>query len=149
MSTLAPVTPFARLGEAFHPHSALHARGAQAYLQTHVQSRSPLELVVLLYDGAIRSLGQARDAMSSGDLVAKRDAMSRGLAILSELQSMLNMEAGGEIAERLDALYTYLNGRCLDANATRDPAGLDETLRLLTMLRDAWADVAVQPMPAA
>ena len=53
---------------------------------------------------------------------------------------MLNMEAGGEVAERLDGLYTYVLGRCYEANAQRDAAGLDEAIKLLTPLRDAWAE---------
>jgi flagellar protein FliS len=128
----------------------MHNKGAQAYLQTQVQSRTPVELVVMLYDGAIKFLGQARDAMAAGDLVAKRHALSRGLAIVQELQHMLNMEAGGEVAARLDGLYTYVLGRCYEANAQRDAAGMDEAIRLLTPLRDAWAAVANQaPSPAA
>jgi flagellar protein FliS len=77
-------------------------RGAEAYRQTHVQSRSPLELVVMLYDGALRYLGETEEAMQRGDLVAKRDALSRVFAILSELQSTLNIEQGGETAASLD-----------------------------------------------
>ncbi|WP_396623536.1 flagellar export chaperone FliS [Luteitalea sp.] len=126
----------------------MYNKGAQAYLQTQVQSRTPVELVVMLYDGAIKFLGQARDAMAARDMKAKRDAMSRGLAIVQELQNMLNMEAGGEVAERLDALYTYILGRCYEANQQRDPAGLDEAIKLLTPLRDAWADVAQNPNQA-
>jgi flagellar protein FliS len=131
------------------PNAATYNKGAQAYLQTQVQSRTPVELVVMLYDGAIKFLGQARDAMVGGDLVTKRQALSRGLAIIQELQNMLNMEAGGEVAERLDGLYTYIQGRCYDANAQRDPEGLDESVRLLTPLRDAWAAVANQPPTSA
>jgi flagellar protein FliS len=128
----------------------MYNKGAQAYLQTQVQSRTPVELVVMLYDGAIKFLGQARDAMAAGDLVAKRHALSRGLAIVQELQNMLNMDAGGEIATRLDGLYTYVLGRCYEANAQRDASGLDEAIKLLTPLRDAWADIAAQgPNPAA
>ena len=131
------------------PATSVHARGAQTYFQTHVQSRSPTELVVLLYDGALRFLGQARTAMAEQDLVTKRDALSRGMAIVAELQSMLNMQEGGEVAERLDALYTYINGRCLTANSERDPAGLDEAVRLLTTLRSAWAELAGPSSTAA
>jgi flagellar protein FliS len=128
----------------------MYNKGAQAYLQTQVQSRTPVELVVMLYDGALKFLGQARDAMATGDLVAKRHALSRGLAIVQELQNMLNMEAGGEIAARLDGLYTYVLGRCYEANAQRDASGLEEAIKLLTPLRDAWADIAAQgPNPAA
>jgi flagellar secretion chaperone FliS len=121
---------------------AMYNKGAQTYLQTQVQSRTPVELVVMLYDGALRFLGQARDAMAAGDMVAKRHALSRGLAIVQELQHMLNMDAGGEVAQRLDGLYTYILGRCYEANSQRDPAGLEEALKLLTPLRDAWASVA-------
>ncbi len=131
------------------PNPAMYNKGAQAYLQTQVQSRTPVELVVMLYDGAIAFLGQARDAMGVGDMVAKRHALSRGVAIVQELQHMLNLDAGGEVAERLDGLYTYILGRCYEANAQREMSGLDESIRLLTPLRDAWAAIAAQPSPAA
>jgi flagellar protein FliS len=128
----------------------LQARGANAYVQTHVQSRSPLELVVMLYDGALRFLGDARTAIEQNDLARKRTAMSRALAIMSELQSTLNIEQGGEIATQLDSLYTYLNGRMLDASMKNDVAALDESVRLLAMLRSAWADIAAhEAAPAA
>ena len=131
------------------PASGMHARGAQTYFDTHVQSRTPMEIVVLLYDGAIRSLGQARTAMAANDLVAKRDALSRGLAIVTELQGMLNLAEGGDIAARLDGLYTYIHGCCLEANTQRDPARLDEAVRLLNTLRSAWAEIAGTPLTAA
>ena len=54
----------------------VQARGANAYIQTHVQSRSPLELVVMLYDGAVRFMTEARMAMEQNDLGRKRSAMS-------------------------------------------------------------------------
>ena len=129
---------------------AYPVRAAQAYLQTHVQSRSPLELVVMLYDGLLRFLGDAGGAIDGGDLPAKRDAISKALAVLSELQSTLNMEQGGEVATSLDALYTYVNGRLLDASMQNDRAPLDESARLLRTLREAWAEIAtreVAPVP--
>ena len=131
------------------PNPVMSNKGAQAYLQTQVQSRTPVELVVMLYDGAIKFLGQAREAMVNRDLVTKRHALSRGMAIVQELQNMLNMDAGGEVADRLDGLYTYILGRCFEANAKLDPAGLDEAVKLLTPLRDAWAAVAQNPPQAS
>lgn len=118
------------------------ARGAQAYYQTQIRSQSPLELVVMLYDGALRFLGLALDAVQRHDLRAKRDAMSRSLAILSELQNSLNMEAGGEVATRLDGLYTYMTERLVEANLNNAPEPIEETIRLLTLLRSAWAEIA-------
>lgn len=125
------------------------ARGAEAYRQTHVQSRSPLELVVMLYDGALRFLRETDEALRRGDLIAKRDALSRALAILAELKGTLNIEQGGQTAASLDALYTYMIERLSEANLQLKPAPVQEVIALLSGLRDAWATVAQEPPPAA
>jgi flagellar secretion chaperone FliS len=125
------------------------ARGAEAYRQTMVQSRSPLELVVMLYDGALRFLKETEDAMRRGDLIAKRDALSKSFAILSELQSTLNVDQGGTTAASLDSLYVYMITRLTEANIQKNPAPVQEVITLLTGLRDAWAAVAQAPPPAA
>lgn len=117
-------------------------RGAAAYRHTHVQSSSPLELVVLLYNCLLKHIMATRDAADRNDLFAKREHLSRAFAILSELQSTLNMAEGGEIAASLDALYTYTTGRLSDFNARGERAALDEVARLLTPLRDAWTEIA-------
>jgi flagellar protein FliS len=125
------------------------ARGAQAYYQTQIQSRSPLELVVMLYDGALRFLQQTVDAMQSGDLVAKRDSLSRAMAIVTELHGMLDLEQGGEVAASLDSLYTYMMERLTIANQQRDAAPVAEVMKLMSGLRDAWSQIAQAPPPAA
>lgn len=125
------------------------ARGAEAYRQTMVQSRSPLELVVMLYDGALRFLKETEEAMRRGDLIAKRDALSKSFAILSELQSTLNVDQGGDTAASLDSLYTYMINRLTEANLQKNPAPVQEVITLLSGLRDAWAAVAQAPPPAA
>lgn len=121
------------------------ARATHAYQQTHVQSRSPLELVVMLYDGALRFVNEARTALDRQDLVAKREALSRALAIVAELQNTLNMRDGGDVATQLDALYTYVNTRLLEANMQSNGAALDEVVKLLTPLREAWGQIAAEP----
>ncbi|MGE0813491.1 MAG: flagellar export chaperone FliS [Vicinamibacterales bacterium] len=121
-------------------------RGLSTYRQTEVQSRTPLELVVMLYDGALRFLHQAREAVERGDIAARRDATARALAIVGELQSTLNLAEGGEIAQRLDGLYTYVNGRILQAAGDNTTAPLDDATRVMTSLRDSWAAIAT---PAA
>jgi flagellar secretion chaperone FliS len=121
-------------------------RGLTTYRQTQVQSRTPLELVVMLYDGALTFLHQAREAIARGDIAARRDASSRAIAIISELQSTLNMEQGGEIAQRLDDLYVYVNGRIIAAAAENGVGPLDDATRVLTVLRESWVAIAT---PAA
>ncbi len=120
----------------------LQARGARAYQEMQVLSRSPLELVVLLYDGALRFLRQAQRAVAQGDAHARREAVSRTLAIIGELQSSLNMREGRDIATRLDALYTYLTSRLLEVATHKDMTAIDEAIRILTPLREAWAEIA-------
>ncbi|MBL8136897.1 MAG: flagellar export chaperone FliS [Acidobacteria bacterium] len=121
-------------------------RGLTTYRQTQVQSRTPLELVVMLYDGALTFLHQARAAIERGDIAARRDASSRAIAIISELQSTLNMEQGGEIAQRLDDLYVYVNGRIIAAAAENRVGPIDDATRVLTVLRESWVAIAT---PAA
>jgi len=117
-------------------------QATSAYRQTEVQSRTPLELVVMLYDGALRFMAQASDAIKRKDIRARRDAVSRTLTIISELQSTLDMEKGGVISEKLDALYVYINGRLIEASSKQDPRPIEEASRLMTTLRDSWAEVA-------
>lgn len=118
------------------------SRAANAYYQTHVQSRSPLELVVMLYDAALRFMTEAREAMRRRDMVAKRGAISRALAVVAELQNTLNMKDGGQTAATLDSLYTYITERLLDANTNGSVEPIEESIRLVSPLRDAWSQIA-------
>ena len=132
----------------------LHAgRATQHYMQTQVRSSSPLELVVMLYDGLLRNTGAAIDAMARRDIRARRDAISKSLAIISELQSTLNMDQGGDIATQLDRLYTWMTDALIDATVKQDPAPLHDVRRVLETLRDGWQQVAsakpALPEPAA
>ncbi|MFN8057686.1 MAG: flagellar export chaperone FliS [Vicinamibacterales bacterium] len=124
-------------------------RGANVYYQTHVQSRSPLELVVMLYDGALRFLRETHDAMARRDLVTKARTLSRALAIVSELQNNLNFDAAPEVSQQLDDLYTYMTSRLVEANMKGDPAIIAEVVHLLETVREAWAEVAGRPSVAA
>ena len=124
---------------------AATARAATAYQETQVQSCNPLEQIVLLYDGAIQFLTKARDAMARQDLRVRHHGISRGLAVVNYLQSTLNMTDGGEVAVRLDALYTYIRDLVLDANRRHEAGPIDEALQLLAVLRDGWVQVAKNP----
>jgi len=125
------------------------ARAVATYQNVQVTSRSPIELVVMLYDGALSSLEQARAALVRGDLVVKGEALSRALAIVAHLQGTLNMDQGGEVASRLDDLYDYVVERITTANVRRDVSPLDESIRALATVRDAWAEIAAPPQEIA
>ena len=123
------------------------SRGALAYRTVDAQSRSPLELVVMLYDGGIRFVGEAREAHDRKDHVARAIAVSKALAIVGELSNTLNLSEGGELALELDRLYDYMMGRLLDVTTKSDMSGLEEVQRLLTTLREAWAQVTTAQSP--
>jgi flagellar protein FliS len=121
------------------------ARGLESYRQTQTQSATPLELVVMLYDGVLRFLDNARSAIERRDIPARRDAISRALAIVSELQSTLNMNEGGEIAGSLDRLYHYANMRLIDAAMRNDARAIDEVRSVFVTLREGWHAISHQP----
>ncbi len=122
--------------------AASYAKAVGAYQQVNVQSRSPLELVVMLYDGAVRFSGEAKTAVANGNPVARREASSRALAVVAELQNSLNMNDGGQVARSLDGLYTYISGRLLDGNLRNEAGPFEEVIRLMKPLRDAWGQIA-------
>lgn len=129
-----------------HPMPTAPVHGALAYRQIQAESStSPLELVVMLYDGALAALGQAREAMARKDAVAKGRAMSKALSIVGHLQNTLDMDQGREVAAQLDGLYTYVTGRLLEANIKGVVDPIDESIALLTTVRDAWAQAAASP----
>lgn len=124
-------------------------RAASTYQTVEVTSRSPLELVVMLYDGALAAMTQARDALARGDHLAKAPALSKALTIVHALQSTLDMDAGREVAAQLDALYSYVSERLTEANIRQDPALIDEAVRVFVTLREAWGQVAAAPISQA
>ena len=124
------------------------ARGANQYKQTQVKSSTPLELVVMLYDAALQSATTARDAMARRDVPARKAALSRMLAIIAELQNTLDLERGGKIATDLDNLYSWAASRLLDATVQQNVRPIDDVVRVLEPLRDAWRTIATQPAAA-
>jgi flagellar protein FliS len=124
-------------------------RGIDAYRRTEAQSASPMQLVVMLYDGALRFLTDAKAAQATGELPRRAHALRRVAAIVAECHSTLDLERGGALAAELDRLYTYISGRLLDVTLKRDATAIDEVHKLMTTLRAAWAEAAAQSAVSA
>ena len=118
-----------------------------AYQKVDAQSRSPLELVVMLYDGAIRFLGEALEADARHDYRIRATAVSKALAIVGELRSTLNLDEGSSLALELDRLYDYMFGRLLEVATKRDVSGVEEVRRLLITVREGWVQVSAATSP--
>ncbi|WP_461208336.1 flagellar export chaperone FliS [Desulfocurvus sp. DL9XJH121] len=128
-------------------------KGAKAYFQTQVSTTTQGDLLILLYDGAIKFLSQAKDKMAEKDYAQKGILISKAIDVIGELDSSLNPEKGGEVAQNLHQLYFYCNTRLLRANLEMNPDLLDEVIRILAALREAFDKIkneapAVAP-PAA
>jgi flagellar protein FliS len=123
------------------------SRGALAYRTVDAQSRSPIELVVMLYDGAIRFLGEARDAHERQDHRGRATGISKAMAIVGELRSTLNLDDGSSLALELDRLYDYMFGRLLEVTTKKDLSGIDEVQRLLVTVREGWVQVSAATSP--
>ena len=123
--------------------STLAARGyARTYQAQSVLSASAGQLILMLYDGALRFLGCARDALETPKRIENINTnIITAQNIIAELQSCLNLDAGGDHAKNLDRLYDYYLRRLLEANLKKQLAPLVEVERLVRILRDGWAEM--------
>ena len=119
-----------------------YATAQNAYRDSAILTAPPERLVVMLYDGAHRFLFQAAAAMRAGDLVTVNAKLQRAEAIIAELRSTLNFEAGGEIAQRLEAIYAFCQRYLLEARLERDPERIERVIGLLGELREAWDQIS-------
>jgi flagellar protein FliS len=117
-----------------------------AYREIQIKTANQIRLIVMLYDGAIRHVNLALDALAAGHrrydevnnhIVAAQD-------ILSELTASLDFEKGGVLAKNLFSLYSFMNRRLLDANLSKDAAPLAEVKGHLGELRAAWDEISTR-----
>lgn len=126
---------------------------AQGYARTYranaVLTASPGQLVLMLYDGVLKSLALAQEAFNRPEADVRRiEAINQHLLkaqeIIAELQSGLNMDAGGDFAKTMHRLYDYHNRRLLEANLRKQVEPVIEVERLVREIRDAWAQMLAQ-----
>lgn len=126
-----------------YPMNNPTAAYAKVGIETGVAAADPHQLIVMLFDGALLAVNKAVIALEADDLAAKGKAISHAIAIIGEgLKASLDMNAGGELAQRLAALYDYMIDRLVYANAQKNPAALTEVGGLLRELKDAWEGIA-------
>jgi flagellar protein FliS len=119
---------------------------AQAYRDTAVLTASPGQLVLMLYEGALKSMAIAKAAFERPKSDFKRiEVINKHLIkahrILAELQGNLNLAEGGDVAKNLHGLYGYHMRRLFEANMKKDIGPMLEAERLVRELRDAWAEM--------
>lgn len=119
--------------------------GQNQYRKTQVATVDRGRLIVLLYEGAISFLSKARVCQTEGDIPTWCSLINRAQDILDELNASLNMDQGGDIAINLRRLYLFMGDLLVKAKIKNDPEPVQEVIRMLTSLNEAWREAVAKP----
>lgn len=114
---------------------------ANNYVETAVVEATPHKLIKLLYEAAIKNLGVAKVFIERKDYAKKAEHINKVISIMHGLKAGLDMEAGGEVAGNLWALYDYMVRRTFQASAKNDVEMINEVVELLKDLDGAWGEM--------
>lgn len=121
-------------------------QGVKAYqdvgVHTAVSTANPVQIVVLLYEGAMAALQTAKGEMSRQNTLEKSRLLMKAIDIIEGLRGALDFQQGGDISVSLSDLYLYMVRQVSLANLRNDPALLDEVHQLLGVLLEAWKVLA-------
>jgi len=117
-------------------------KGIAAYQDNSVTTQRKDRLIVLLYDGAIKFMNLAIKELQAGNLQTKGQYINKAQDIINELNAVLDMKAGGEIASNLRKLYCFMHRRLSEANIKRDPQMIQEVIRLMEELNQSWKAIS-------
>jgi flagellar protein FliS len=112
--------------------------GFHAYQETAITTQNRGRLVVMLYDGAIKFLRQAVKDLQQNDFAAKGKHIARAQDILYELNTVLDIEKGGQVAKNLRTLYNFMQRHLSEANLRKDPQMIQEVIGMLDELNQSW-----------
>ena len=120
-----------------NPNAAI-AQYQQLDLEAKLASANPRKLVSLLFARALSRLASAHAAMARGDIAARTNELNGVIDILAALRSALDIPKGGQLAQNLEDLYSYMELQVVEANRQSDALRVAEVQRLLGELRSAW-----------
>ena len=112
-----------------------------SYKETQIKTANQGKLIIMLYDGAIKFLKNAKEALTKNEIEEAHNKITRAQDIIMELLLSLNMEAG-DIALKLYNLYLYMNKRLMESNVYKTLEPLEEVLAMLVELREVWGQVS-------
>lgn len=114
---------------------------ARAYLTTQVETTTQGELLIMLYEAAIKFLKRAKIEIDNKDYAKKGIYISKAMAIIHELAESLNKEKGGDITPRLNQLYMFCTSQLIKANIRMDNKMIDDVIKILDGLCSAYAQI--------
>jgi len=125
-------------GDKTMQHTAAMNQYKQVGTMAAAENADPHALVQMLINGAIERINAARMFMEQKNIAQKGESISRAISIIDGLRVSLDMKAGGEIAQNLEALYDYMQRQLLKANLNDQPELLDDVLALMNEIRTGW-----------
>jgi flagellar protein FliS len=117
-------------------------KGLDTYQEVSITTQSRGRLVVMLYDGAIKFLKLAINEINAGNMAEKGVYITKALDIINELNTVLDMEIGGEVAVNLRKLYMFMIRHLNTANIKKDPKMIDDVIKLLEELNQGWKAIS-------
>lgn len=108
------------------------------YLKNQIETSTPEQILILLYDGAIKNLMQSKIFIEKKDIENSHNCLIKAQKIIQELQNSLNKDINTELYENLSGLYSYYIKRLIEANIKKDINPIDEVIEHLKGLRDTW-----------
>ena len=115
---------------------AMQQYGAQQEQQA--EDASPHKMIAMLFDGAIDALNKMLWAMDNAEVEQRGQSSSKAIAIVNGMRDCLDIQAGGELAENLYGVYSFIAKDLLRANYENDVAATQEALRLLRTIKESW-----------
>ena len=109
------------------------------YLAIRIETASPMELVRILYEGAVQSVEEAISALHSGDILGRGQAINKAIEILAELRVSLRRDVEEQYSNTLAELYGYIQHQLIRAHAEQSESLLQEASRLLNTLLEGWS----------
>ena len=117
-------------------------KGVAEYQSAAVTTQSKGRLIVLLYEGAIKFMKLAVKELEAKNYEAKGQYINRAQDIINELNTVLDVDAGGEMVANLRKLYCFMSNRLSQANVKRDPDMIREVITLMEELNQGWKAIA-------
>ena len=114
------------------------------YKQTQIDTTPKEQILVMLYEGAVRFLHLAKEGFDENNIEKIHNNIIKVQNIITEFQVNLDMEAGGEFSQTLFDLYEFLSRQLLKANVRKDTEALDIVIKHMTELRDTWKQAVKQ-----
>jgi len=122
------------------------AQNHSVYRAVDVQTASQAKLILMLYDGAIRSAEEAVRQMEARKFDTVNSHLIRAQEIINELRASLNIKVG-DVAVNLDRIYEYLQHRLMMGNVRKDESYVKQCIRMMTDLRDTWKELFDRTSP--